>query len=211
MVEQNSRHADSYWYSIEHPTSLLAMFNLLFGTEKPPFVDDIPGVCHADELIYLFDANFPILLCDRKKFFGESLYNVLKKISLICKLVCSHRDFFFRCHGWSPGDLWSHHPHKLPHRSRGTFQDNVWTMPGCRSQWRRTGIASISFQNLSAQFNETHESKLKLRTYSISRSGQREWFGRGQTLQHMGEPLNFEKLFFWERMYVYELSFHKTV
>ena len=71
MVEQNSRHADSFWYSVEHAASKLSVFHLLFNAERPPFMDDIDGVCHGDELMYLFDVNLPIVICNTEKFFGE--------------------------------------------------------------------------------------------------------------------------------------------
>ena len=41
MVEENSKHAPSYWYSIEHKTRKSA-YHLLFMTNKPDLIED-PG------------------------------------------------------------------------------------------------------------------------------------------------------------------------
>ena len=72
MVQENSRHgADSYWYSIDH-TSRKSLCHILNGwqTEKKPFGAE-PGVCHADELMYLFKLQLPLILCDAATTMGN--------------------------------------------------------------------------------------------------------------------------------------------
>ena len=89
MVEDNSRHgADSYWYSIEH-ASRKSMFYTLFLNSIPPNTEAgtlllislrvwyqsllfRTGVCHADELMYIFNLNLPFVLCDISDLFGKS-------------------------------------------------------------------------------------------------------------------------------------------
>ncbi len=39
------------------------MYNLIFLGSHAKYVDD-PGVSHADDLLYLFDARIPLFLCD---------------------------------------------------------------------------------------------------------------------------------------------------
>eukprot|EP00095_Tigriopus_kingsejongensis_P005622 maker-scaffold335_size202896-snap-gene-1.19 protein:Tk05622 transcript:maker-scaffold335_size202896-snap-gene-1.19-mRNA-1 annotation:"hypothetical protein DAPPUDRAFT_240263" len=63
MVQENSKNNQSYWYSIEHETQKKTIYNLLFIRKKPAF-NERSGVCHADELMYLFNINLPLLLCN---------------------------------------------------------------------------------------------------------------------------------------------------
>ena len=90
MVEDNSRHgANSYWYSIEH-ASRKSMFYTLFLNSIPPNTEAgtlflislriwlichlyVAGVCHADELMYIFNLNLPFVLCDITDLFGKSI------------------------------------------------------------------------------------------------------------------------------------------
>ncbi|TRY73092.1 hypothetical protein TCAL_02196 [Tigriopus californicus] len=69
MVQENSKYENSYWYSIEHEASKKSVYNLLFSSDKPAHIDN-PGVCHADELMYLFNVNLPLLLCNTADVFG---------------------------------------------------------------------------------------------------------------------------------------------
>lgn len=69
MVQENSKYENSYWYSIEHESSKKSVYNLLFSSQKPAHIEN-PGVCHADELMYLFNVNLPLLLCNSADVFG---------------------------------------------------------------------------------------------------------------------------------------------
>ena len=64
MVEENSRYIDSFWYSFDYASEFKSMFHVLnLNPAKKANVTE-PGVCHADELLYLFDAELPMVLCD---------------------------------------------------------------------------------------------------------------------------------------------------
>ena len=62
FVKQNSQYEDSYWYAFDYKTEQKSVFHALFPTKKADIVD--VGVCHADELMYIFDIELPLLLCD---------------------------------------------------------------------------------------------------------------------------------------------------
>ena len=57
-------------YSIEHKNEKKSMYNVFFPTSKPYYVPD-SGVTHADELLYLFHMNIPLLLCDLPSLASE--------------------------------------------------------------------------------------------------------------------------------------------
>jgi len=63
MVKENSRLNPSYWYSFDYEAEHKSAFHALFmAAEKKANVT--PGVCHGDELLYLFDAELPLAFCD---------------------------------------------------------------------------------------------------------------------------------------------------
>eukprot|EP00090_Calanus_glacialis_P005797 TRINITY_DN14495_c0_g1_i1.p1 TRINITY_DN14495_c0_g1~~TRINITY_DN14495_c0_g1_i1.p1 ORF type:complete len:687 (+),score=181.02 TRINITY_DN14495_c0_g1_i1:28-2088(+) len=63
MVKENSRLNPSYWYSFDYEAEHKSAFHALFmSPEKKANVT--PGVCHGDELLYLFDAELPLAFCD---------------------------------------------------------------------------------------------------------------------------------------------------
>ena len=73
FMAQNSKYNDSYWYAFDYQPSQKTMFNLLFmSPEKKAEIED-PGVCHGDELIYMFDMELPLLLCDINQLLGDIL------------------------------------------------------------------------------------------------------------------------------------------
>ena len=65
MVQENSKYKNSYWYSMDQTSrkSLCYVLNGLVG--NPPYCEK-PGMCHADELMYLFKLELPLVLCDFK-------------------------------------------------------------------------------------------------------------------------------------------------
>jgi len=64
FMAQNSEYQDSYWYAFDYKTPQKSLFHMLFpNTPQKSEVRDI-GVCHADELMYIFDMELPVLLCD---------------------------------------------------------------------------------------------------------------------------------------------------
>ena len=69
MTILNSKKMDSYFYSLEHE-STKSMYHAMYFNDKPPYIKE-PGVCHADELMYLFNLNIPIAFCDLQYFSGN--------------------------------------------------------------------------------------------------------------------------------------------
>jgi len=64
FMAQNSKYNDSYWYAFDYQPTQKTVFNLLFmSPDKKAEIRD-SGVCHGDELIYMFDMELPLLLCD---------------------------------------------------------------------------------------------------------------------------------------------------
>lgn len=63
-VEENSKYEDSYWYSFDYKSVQKSVFHLLFiePSKKGGLLE--PGVCHADELMYMFDVQLPLILCN---------------------------------------------------------------------------------------------------------------------------------------------------
>lgn len=61
-VQENSKYKDSYWYSFDYKSKKKSVFHALFLENKAGVSH--PGVCHADELMYLFDVKLPLVLCN---------------------------------------------------------------------------------------------------------------------------------------------------
>ncbi len=70
MVEYNADRAKSYWYSVEHISEKKSFFNVFFIASRPKYVEE-SGVCHGDELMYLFDARLPLVLCHLEPMIGN--------------------------------------------------------------------------------------------------------------------------------------------
>jgi len=63
MVKENSRLNPSYWYSFDYVSEHKSAFHALYM--DPTLKANVtPGVCHGDELLYLFDAELPLAFCD---------------------------------------------------------------------------------------------------------------------------------------------------
>ncbi len=48
------------------------MFHFMFLGDKPKYVDD-PGVCHMDELFYMYNVEIPLLICDLEPTLSKNL------------------------------------------------------------------------------------------------------------------------------------------
>lgn len=68
LIEENAKHniaaAPSYWYSFDYQSEMKSAFHLLFMNPALKAGVVRPGTSHADELMYLFDVELPLLLCD---------------------------------------------------------------------------------------------------------------------------------------------------
>ncbi len=65
------------------------MYNIFFPTSKPYYVPD-SGVTHADELLYLFNMNIPLLLCDLPSLASECYFCTLyTKYTELCLSITS--------------------------------------------------------------------------------------------------------------------------
>ena len=63
-VQENSKYEDSYWYSFDYKSKQKSIYHALYlDTAAKAGITD-PGVCHADELMYLFDVKLPLVLCN---------------------------------------------------------------------------------------------------------------------------------------------------
>jgi len=63
MVKENANLNPSYWYSFDYTSEHKTAFHALFSS--PDLKANVtPGVCHGDELLYLFDAELPLVFCD---------------------------------------------------------------------------------------------------------------------------------------------------
>jgi len=64
VVESSDQGSKAFWYSFEYAAKQKSVFHTLFiNADKKAGITD-PGVCHADELMYLFDMELPLVLCD---------------------------------------------------------------------------------------------------------------------------------------------------
>jgi len=64
MVKENSGLNPSYWYSFDYESEHKSAFHALFLNSGDKANITKPGVCHGDELLYLFDAELPLAFCD---------------------------------------------------------------------------------------------------------------------------------------------------
>jgi len=64
MVKENSLLSPSYWYSFDYESEHKSAFHALYLDPTKKANVSRPGVCHGDELLYLFNAEFPLVFCD---------------------------------------------------------------------------------------------------------------------------------------------------
>ena len=74
-IQQNSEFMPSYWYSFDYVAAQKSVFHLLFINNKAGITE--PGACHAEELLYMFDVELPLVLCDLAPFVEELTYCIL--------------------------------------------------------------------------------------------------------------------------------------
>ena len=76
-VQEHSKYKDSYWYSFDYKAEQKSLFHALFAdtAKKGGLLE--PGVCHADELMYIFDVELPLALCDLGVMLPEMLQCLL--------------------------------------------------------------------------------------------------------------------------------------
>lgn len=76
-VQENSNYKDSYWYSFDYKAEQKSLFHALFAdtAKKGGLLE--PGVCHADELMYIFNVELPLALCDLGVMLPEMLQCLL--------------------------------------------------------------------------------------------------------------------------------------
>jgi len=84
MVEENSKHGkDSYFYSFERKSQKSFCHASMIQGGKPH--DDFqPGVCHVDDLMYIFNFDIPLVLCNLQEVmptFLETFAKCLIKIT----------------------------------------------------------------------------------------------------------------------------------
>ena len=71
MVKENADQNPSYWYSFDYVSQHKTAFHALFS--NPELKANVtPGVCHGDELLYLFDAELPLAFCDVAKLSADA-------------------------------------------------------------------------------------------------------------------------------------------
>ena len=68
-IQENSEYADSFWYSFDYIADQKSVFHLLFLNNKAEVTE--PGACHAEELLYMFDVELPLVLCDLAPFMAD--------------------------------------------------------------------------------------------------------------------------------------------
>ena len=69
MTVLNSKKMPSYFYSLEQE-SVKSVYHAMFFGNEPPHIYK-PGVCHGDDLMYIFNFELPIALCDSSKTVGK--------------------------------------------------------------------------------------------------------------------------------------------
>ncbi|CAB4055582.1 Cholinesterase 1,Acetylcholinesterase,Cholinesterase 2,Pyrethroid hydrolase Ces2a,Acetylcholinesterase 1 [Lepeophtheirus salmonis] len=71
MSKHVDNNGEAFWYSFEHPSNK-SMCHLLAMLSEAPDVGKY-GACHADELMYMFDYEIPLVLCDIQEFINNAV------------------------------------------------------------------------------------------------------------------------------------------
>ena len=64
FVQANAPRAPSYWYAFDYDKSNKSLFHLLYINPASKANQTRPGTSHADELLYVFDLEVPLIFCD---------------------------------------------------------------------------------------------------------------------------------------------------
>jgi hypothetical protein len=64
FVQANSVHSPSYWYAFDYDLSDKSLLNLFYMSPGSKGNQTHIGTSHADELLYVFDLEIPLIFCD---------------------------------------------------------------------------------------------------------------------------------------------------
>ena len=64
FLAQSSKYQDSYWYAFDYLSQQKSLYNFFFLNPDSKAGIRKPGVSHGDELLYMFDMELPVVLCD---------------------------------------------------------------------------------------------------------------------------------------------------
>lgn len=73
MVQENSQYNPSFWYSMDYVSEHKSAFHAFFMNPEKKAGIEVPGVCHGDELLYLFDAELPLVFCHSGKISADAV------------------------------------------------------------------------------------------------------------------------------------------
>ena len=64
FVQANSVHSPSYWYAFDYDQSNKSLYHMFYMSPGSKANLTRPGTSHADELLYVFDLEVPLIFCD---------------------------------------------------------------------------------------------------------------------------------------------------
>ena len=64
FLAQSSKYQDSYWYAFDYLSQQKSLYNFFFLSPDSKAGISKPGASHGDELLYMFDMELPVVLCD---------------------------------------------------------------------------------------------------------------------------------------------------
>merc|ERR1719193_2024178 len=74
IVQQNSRFAPSYYYSFNYSSTPKSVFHLMYLDPETKAGLTHPGTSHGDELMYEFNLELPLVLCDIEAIVDDALF-----------------------------------------------------------------------------------------------------------------------------------------
>merc|ERR1711990_1397846 len=104
VTESADQGSQAYWYSLEYASPDKSAFHALFSDKAKKANITDPGVCHGDELIYLFNLELPLALCDIS-LITAGLNECLNFDGITFDMNCIEGEFRDRWHWCITGEL----------------------------------------------------------------------------------------------------------
>jgi len=110
VVESADQGSPAYWYSLEYSSPDKSAFHALFSSKEKKANITEPGVCHGDELIYLFNLELPLALCDIS-LVNAGIAGCLNADGVTLNMECIEGPFRDRWHWCITGELTEEETH----------------------------------------------------------------------------------------------------
>jgi carboxylesterase type B len=105
FVQANSAYAPSYWYAFDYDLSDKSLFHMFYMSPASKANQTKPGTSHADELLYVFDLEVPLIFCDLNAIAKDAILCLDDPLNALLCLTSPLGAFRIKWHDCLTGEL----------------------------------------------------------------------------------------------------------